>query len=156
MSSCPIEVRSEFKSHIAIASFFVSSGFSSTNSTFGASDFFDSPPNTERTRFIKLRNSNSRNISSTVSISIFSRNVFSGFCHLIGASRLIVARVLENNASSSPFFKSSIMRALIPAARNALSSFFNFLYKLSMVPKLEIKSLAVFSPIPTIPIILSD
>ena len=49
-----------------------------------------------------------------------------GISKVIGASRRIVASVLENSASSSPSFKSAMMRGLMPAFSNADSSFLSF------------------------------
>ena len=103
-----------------------------------------------------VRNSNSENSASIFLRSIFSAKVFWGSEKSIGASGRIVANIFENSASSSPDFKSSTILGVIFALRNFSSPFFNSAFIFSIVPKFEMRIVAVFSPMPFIPGILSD
>ncbi len=164
ISSALISLRSEFKSHIPIVNFLSSTGSASASSgeiVSTAASFFlfpmlGSPAMTRFARSIMLRNSSSRNNFSTWLISKFSRNVFSGNTKSIGASRRIVASVFENSASSSPSSRSFKMRSVTPAAFTFSGFFLRTLYIFSTVPNEVMRVVAVFSPMPAMPIILSD
>ena len=107
-------------------------------------------------RVPSVRNSSSAKRALVLFGSKASFHVFSGTRKSIGASRLIVASIFENNASSSPFFISSKIRGVIPASRQVKLDAFNFSYIFSMVPNSFMRMVAVFSPIPLIPIMLSE
>jgi len=68
----------------------------------------------------------------------------------------MVASVFENKASSSPSLIKLTIRSVKPRDFNSLSPFLSDLYIFSIVPNFEIRVVAVLSPIPLIPIILSD
>ncbi len=103
-------------------------------------------------------NSRSAKSFDALSRSIHSLQPTVGSFQSIGASRRMVASTFENSASSSPAVRSSMIRAVIPASLNfsTPSSALRALYMSSIGPKVVIRVVAVFSPIPLMPIMLSD
>ncbi len=148
----------------SISSFGISFTISSTSTAFSSSTSVLSilvlPSITFVNLIPKVLKSSSLNKVFTASLSTPSLNSFSGNLKSIGASRRIVANILLNSASSLPSFNNFIIRSVIPIFLKDLYSSFlslsNFLYISSIVPKFEMRVLAVFSPIPFIPTILSE
>ncbi len=112
---------------------------------------------------LKLLNSNSLHIFINSSSLKLSNHSFFGIEKLIDASFLIVANVLEKIASSSPSIIKLIILSVILFSFFSLQISLNFsilvwinLYIFSILWKRLSKVVAVFSPIPFIPIILSD
>ena len=113
-------------------------------------------PNILCIRSRNVLNPNSSHIRSSFSMSRFSRHGRSGSANAIGASRRIVASDFEKRASSSCSFRSPIMRAFTPFFRNASSPFLSCAYIFSIVPNPVMSSVAVFSPMPGMPLMLSE
>ncbi len=102
---------------------------------------------------------NVRNSSSSKSVSMSFTGGFHcsfGMVKETGASRRMVANILENTASSSPSDTNFTTRAFIPFFSNSSGLFFNVLYIFSTEPNARISSPAAFSPIPLMPGMLSD
>ena len=126
MSSMVGLVISERRSHRAMATFLTSPSSAATCSSFSSGTFSSSvsaPPNICLTRAKRVRNSSSLKSISTFLISNASAHFFGGRVNEMGTLRLMVAKVFENSASSSPSFKSCIMRGFIPFSTNTCSSF---------------------------------
>ncbi len=108
------------KSSLEMSSSFVPSG--SVSSLINSS-----PVIILRKRLGKFLNSKRWQNFSTFSSSTDSRQGFSGKENSMGTSRIIVASVLENSASSSPSSSNLTILSVTPAFLKAVLSFFNFL-----------------------------
>ena len=153
MSSYEALVRSLSSSQRRIAASFIS--WTDTSAS--------SPPRTSapssksfRTRSVTVRKPNSEKRLRMVVVSACARHRVSAKVNDSMASIRIVASILENSASSFPSLSRPTMRGVRPSSLNCPSSFARALYIFSMVPNFEIKIVPVFSPIPTIPGMLSD
>ena len=109
-----------------------------------------------RTRSVTVRKPNTEKRLRMAVVSARSRQRVSLTSKESMASIRIVASILENSASSFPSFKRPMIRGVSPSALNFSSSLASILYIFSIVPNSEMRMVPVFSPIPTIPGILSE